>query len=114
MGDNRIMADLYEENQRLKARIEELESKHHNECGQIAHYSDELSKAKELLKAAVEDFAKLDRVNTKVRNCMIPDMDCADCPLSWDSVDDSVEPCHNWRYTDEALALIGKDGDINA
>ena len=70
---------------------------------EIAEKYDE---AKRLLKTAVEDFAKLDRVNTKVRNCMMPDMDCADCPLNWDSVDDSVEPCHDWRYTNEALKLI--------
>ena len=76
---------------------------------QLLGYMTELKEAKRLLKAAVEDFAKLDRVNTKVRNCMIPDMDCADCPLSWDSVDDSVEPCHNWRYTNEVLALIGEE-----
>lgn len=73
----------------------------------IHELMSELKEAKRLLRLAVEDFAKLDRVNTKVRNCMMPDMDCADCPLSWDSVDDSVEPCHNWRYTNEALNLIG-------
>lgn len=28
MGENRLMADICEENQRLKARIEELEAKH--------------------------------------------------------------------------------------
>lgn len=78
----------------------------------IHELMSELKEAKRLLRLAVEDFAKLDRVNTKVRNCMIPDMDCADCPLNWDSVDDSVEPCHNWRYTDEALKLIG--GSENA
>lgn len=69
-------------------------------------YNAQIAEYKRLPKAAVEDFAKLDRVNTKVRNCMMPDMDCADCPLSWDSVDDSVEPCHNWRYANEALKLI--------
>lgn len=53
MGENRLMADLYEENQRLKERIKELEAKHWNECGQIAHYSDELRKAKELLREAM-------------------------------------------------------------
>lgn len=45
MGENRLMADLYEENQRLKERIKALEEKHFSECGQIAHYSDELQKA---------------------------------------------------------------------
>ena len=42
MGENRLMCDLYEENQRLKERIKELEEKHFSECAQIAHYDDEL------------------------------------------------------------------------
>lgn len=49
MGENRLMADLYEEHQRLKARISELEEKHWNECGQIAHYDDERKKIREYL-----------------------------------------------------------------
>lgn len=72
-----------------------------------------IAEYKRLLKAAVKDFAKLDRENAKNKNCMMPEMDCADCPLSWDSVDDRVEPCHSWRYANEALALIGQDGDTN-
>jgi hypothetical protein len=32
MGENRVMCDLYDENQRLKARVEELETKHFSEC----------------------------------------------------------------------------------
>ena len=72
----------------------------------------ELKEAKQLLKAAVEDFAKLDRENAKNKNCMMPEMDCANCPLSWDSVDDRVEPCHNWRYANEALKLLN-DEKIN-
>ena len=68
--------------------------------------ADKYDKAKELLKMAVEDFAKLDRENTRNKNCMMREMDCDDCPLNWDSVDDRVEPCHSWRYTDEALKLI--------
>ena len=30
----------------LEVRISVLEDKHHNECGQIAHYDDELRQAK--------------------------------------------------------------------
>ena len=59
------------------------------------------------LKMAVEDFAKFDRENAKNKNCMMPEMHCADCPLNRDSVDDRAEPCHSWRYADEALKLIG-------
>lgn len=53
MGENRLMQDLYEENQKLKARVAELEAKHWNECRQIAHYDDELRKANELLREAM-------------------------------------------------------------
>lgn len=76
---------------------------------QLAEWLKELKETKRLLKAAIEDFAKLDRENTMNKNCMMPEMDCADCPLSWDSVDDRIEPCHSWRYTNEALKLIGDE-----
>lgn len=76
---------------------------------QLAEWLKELKEAKRLLKAAVEDFAKLDRENTRDNNCMIREMGCGDCPLNWDSVDDSVEPCHNWRYTDEAEKLLNDE-----
>ena len=36
---------------------------------QLASWLTELKEAKRLLRLAVEDFAKLDRVNTRVRNC---------------------------------------------
>ena len=49
MGENRLMQDLYDENQRLKERIKELEEKHFVECTIISQYDDELAKAKELL-----------------------------------------------------------------
>ena len=74
-----------------------------NACEQFIAEREEY---KRLLKVAVEDFAKLDRENARNKNCMMPEMDCADCPLSWDSVDDRVEPCHRWRYANEALRLI--------
>lgn len=67
----------------------------------------ELAEAKRLLKAAVEDF-----------NCDI-DSICAICKHN-DLVDgcpyiESYSECeYNWRYTDEALALIGEEGGNNA
>jgi hypothetical protein len=95
MGENRLMADLYEENLRLKERIKELEAKHFSECGQIAHYSDELRKAKELLKAAVEDIKFY-------VDCF--ESHCDECCCDHDN------HCH-WKHEAEALALIGEDGD---
>ena len=137
MGENRLMADLYEENQRLKERIKELEEKHFSECGQIAAYGDELkallskvdigaakpkdyldllnewAKMKKLLKAAVMDFRWLE-VHTedgKGHCCISGDNDelaCAQCPLNLHDKDTIM--C-GWNYEDEALALIGEDGD---
>ena len=75
-------------------------------------YNAQIAEYKWLLRAAVDDFAKFDRENAKNKNCMMPEMDCADCPLSWDSVDDRVEPCHSWRYANEALNLLN-DEKIN-
>lgn len=43
------MASLKKRNEEFEARIAELESKHWNECGQIAHYDDERKKIREYL-----------------------------------------------------------------
>lgn len=82
----------------LLARNEELESKHELECMQIAHYSDELAKAKELLKAAVVDFVYLGK--------QFCDKHCKPCPL------DMKHYCE-WKHHNEALALIGEEGEQN-
>ena len=46
----------------LLTRIAELEQRHYNECAQIAHYDDELAKAKELTRAISEDMRELTEV----------------------------------------------------
>ena len=51
--DMLYMASLEKRNEELEVRISVLEGKHHNECGQIAQYSDELGKAKDLLREAM-------------------------------------------------------------
>lgn len=51
--DMLYMASLEKRNTDLEAKVAELEAKHHNECGQIAHYDDELRKAKDLLREAL-------------------------------------------------------------
>lgn len=106
--DMLYMASLEKRNEELEARVAELEEKHLNECRQIAHYSDELRKAKELLKAAVEDMSEK---NFCTKVCKRDNFACR--------VSDTCD--FKWRYADEALALIGedtnvpanKDGDIN-
>lgn len=102
MGENRLMHDLYEENQRLKERIEELEEKHFNECRQIAHYSDELRRAKVLLRLALNDM-------NDEKDCGICEHDNdGQCPIY-------KESCKfEWTHAAEALALIGEDTNVPA
>lgn len=61
------------ENAELRARISELEGKHLNECRQIAHYDDELSKAKELL-------AKVPKVLSNLCFAVSESGGCEFCP----------------------------------
>ena len=97
----------------LESKVAELEDKHWSECGQIAHYSDELAKAKELLKEAV----KLIRyMKFEGRHY------CKPC-VHWDLEDRCnglINPlckeCRRnfkWIHEAEALALISKDGEHN-
>ena len=51
--DMLYMSSLEKRNAELEAKVAELEGKHWNECGQIAHYSDELRKAKSLLRESL-------------------------------------------------------------
>ncbi|MBR4627764.1 MAG: hypothetical protein IKO47_08710 [Ruminococcus sp.] len=111
--DMLYMASLQKHNEELEAHVAELEEKHHNECGQIAHYSDELRRAKELLKEAVK---------------LIPHMKfygrhyCKPC-VHWNLEDRCkgienplCKECWNnfkWVHEAEALALIVEDGELN-
>lgn len=94
--DMLYMASLEKRNAELEAKVAELEEKHFSECGQIAHYADELRKAKELLKAAVDD------INYYV-DCYEAHCDGCCC--------DQNNHCH-WKHEAEALALIGEDTNV--
>ena len=91
----------------------ELREKQESDNRQIAEYDDELRKAKKLLKAAVEDIVWLNEHTVDGEGgCLIEtstDMEtCLDCPLN-------VNNSHvcGRKHQDEALALIGEDGDTN-
>ena len=97
----------------LEARISELEDKHFSECGQVAHYSDENAKMKELLRKAVEDFRWLEShtEDGKGHCCISGDnkeLACIRCPLNQRNKDTIM--C-GWNYEDQALALIGGGKD---
>lgn len=97
--DMLYMATLEKRNAELEAHIAELEDKHHNECGQIAHYDDELKAAKRLLKLAVEGYSFIGHI-TKDYTCPSA-ISCSACPM------DEGKQCRIWEHEAEALALIG-------
>ena len=104
--DMLYMASLEKRNAELEARIAELEDKHWNECRQIAHYEDELRKAKELLK-------KLEDTIDDLCND-VSDSPCGcDCCSYVDTINED-ECCEVYRLRAEALALIGKDTNVPA
>lgn len=104
-----IQEDLYAENERLKAIIEELESRHHNECAQIAQYSDENAKLKVMLRKAVEDLNNSIGAMYTCPYCKYVDKSEV-CAIRKEQYCGDL--C-KWRYADEALALIGRDGEQN-
>lgn len=104
--DMLYMASLEKRNTDLEAKVAELEAKHHNECAQIAHYSDELRRTKELLKKAVEDFNTLGiELDSNCELCGFR-LGCEECPLHRAGIN-----CRCWKHQAEALALIGEDGE---
>ena len=92
----------------LENKVAELEEKHWNECRQIARYDDELRKAKELLKAAVEDIRYL--INYAKQN----EKACDRCKYG-NEMYCYADDCSNdakWQHEAEALALIGEDTNV--
>lgn len=84
----------------------QLEDKHWSECRQIAHYEDELRKAKELLK-------KLEDTIDDLCND-VSDSPCGcDCCSYVDTINED-ECCEVHRLRAEALALIGEDTNVPA
>lgn len=108
--DMLYMAALEKRNEELEAKVAELESKHWNECGQIAHYDDELRRTKELLKAAVEDVRYCMRSYDPCEICALLGED-GECPAA---DDDDCNEKYKWRCEAEALALIGEDTNVPA
>lgn len=62
----------------------------------------ELAEAKRLLKAAVEDFVRIDEVKLLPENTIRP-------MLEYTNIIDIIR--HKWRYADEALKLIGDESN---
>lgn len=78
------LADTEAENAELKARAAELESKHWNECRQIAHYDDEMRKSDDA--AYVRRHDVLDLISDAYEGGSFTDY--SDYSNLWDAVDD--------------------------
>jgi len=72
-----------------------------SENRQLAEWLTELKEAKRLLKAV----AKI------VKNLPCDDDNCGECVHNDNGYVCSEYECFEWRYTNEALALIGEEGD---
>lgn len=84
----------------LKAYISELKAK-----------AEKFDKAKELLKAAVEDMTGM-QFGEECKVCskkLLPN----ECPIH-NNVSCILGKDFKWRYADEALALIGEDTNVPA
>ena len=124
---------LVKENEKLEKQIEIVQTDKEVDDIQIAHYDDDLKrktglravaeierlraenkKAKELLKAAVEDIAYALHSFDTCKVCALRSYDDegeAFCP----AVDDTnCGEIRKWQHADEALALIGEDINVPA
>ena len=89
-----------------KERISQCAADHR----QLAEWLTELKEAKRLLKAAVEDMTGM-QFGEECKVCskkLLPN----ECPIH-NNVSCILEKDFKWRYADEALALIGEEGDTN-
>lgn len=98
---NDIIRTLQFEKEQLEARIRLLENKLESDNRQISEYDHELRQAKRLLKAAVEDFAVYGALKDLSAEQRVQNPDWRRFNRVFDALS------HQWRYADEALALIG-------
>lgn len=90
--------ELRSEADRVLRENAELREKQESADCQIAEY-------KRLLKAAVEGYSFIGHI-TKDYTCPSA-TSCSACPM------DEGKQCRIWEHADEALALIGEDGEQN-
>ena len=85
----------------LKAYISELEAENAELRAKVESANRQIAEYKLLLKAA----AKI------AKNLPCDDDNCGECIHNDNGYVCSEYECFEWRYADEALALIGEDGD---
>lgn len=87
----------------LKAYISELEAENAELRAKVESANRQIAEYKRLLKAV----AKI------AKNLPCDDVNCGECVHNDNGYVCSEYECFEWRYADEALALIGEDGDTN-
>ena len=100
--------ELRSEADKVLRKNAELRAKVESANRQIAEYDDELRKSTNLLKAAVEDMTGM-QFGEECKVCskkLLPN----ECPIHYNAAC-ILEKDFKWRYADEALALIGEEGD---
>lgn len=87
----------------LKAYISELEAENAELRAKVESANRQIAEYKRLLKMA----AKI------AKNLPCDDDNCGECIHNDNGYVCSEYECFEWRYADEALALIREDGDTN-
>ena len=93
----------------LKAYISELEAENAELRAKVESAERQKAEYKRLLKAAVQDIRHCMHYYDPCEVCSLLDKD-GECPVT---DDDDCKEKYKWCYEDEALALIGEEGEEN-
>jgi poly-D-alanine transfer protein DltD len=91
----------------LKAYISELEAENAELRAKVESDNRQIAEYKRLLKAAVEDFAVYGALKDLSAKQRVQNPDWRRFNRVFDALS------HQWCYADEALALIGEEGERN-
>lgn len=100
---NRLLADMKYKSGDLEVAEYYLDTAKCLE--ELKELREQKAEYKRLLKAAVEGYNFIGHIT---KNYACPSaISCSACPM------DEGKQCRIWEHADEALALIGEDGDTN-
>lgn len=95
-------------------KLEELNAEIRAEAERVLRENTVLREKQESADRQIAEYKRLLKSATNVLNMFIPcdeDYNCSECIKQRQNCD--YDDSFKWRYADEALALIGEDGDTN-
>lgn len=98
----------------LLTRLEDLNKELRSEADRVLRENAELRAKVESADRQIAEYKRLLKAAAKiVKNLPCDDDNCGECVHNDNGYVCSEYECFEWRYADEALALIGEDGDTN-